>query len=306
MKESKLNLANKGKYNVELIGGRNSITLEHLPDDGNFDNAWFSLFDEKNTEKNSCRVINYNGKLTYNMQYEAPGCYYLQVMLPQVPGGSLYVSFLRNLPVKIDPDRMVYFAQAPVYEHNVKIFSCLKRDMTTLKKYTIVPTGSNRDIISKAYEITKGCFNDYSKVLAVHDWIAANIYYDWDSYCKGKIDYSKLANGPQVFIRKLAVCAGYSDLAVIMLRALGIPAFSQSCYALGASTLGRWNDQNIKNKSNHAITMVYIQKRWVLMDITWDSPNKYRNGTFQQSGEVSHRYFDPTLQYFSNTHKLCS
>ena len=305
MKENTLSIANNGKYNVKLISGKDSICLTNLPNDINCDSAWFSLFDKNNEEKNSQRVTKYKDQLAYHVQYEDPGHYSMQVMIPKAAGSSWYTMWLRNVPVIIDKDRMVYFESAPVYEHNVKVFNNLKKDMATLEKYKIVPSGCNKEIVSKAYEITKWCFTDYSKALAIHDWIAENIYYDWDSYTNCKIDYSKLGKASQVFSRKLAVCAGYSDLAVSMLRSLGIPAFSQSCYALGFSTSGRWTDKNVHNQSNHAITMVYLQKRWMIMDITWDSQNKYQHGSFQQKGHVDHRYFDPTLQYFSNTHKVC-
>lgn len=305
MKNSTIDLANAGQYRVQLVGDIDAIRLTNIPNDPTFDSAWFSLFDNTGAEMHSQRATRYKGELGYTLQYVTPGNYKLQVLQPTSAGSNLYTIYLRNIPVTIENNRMVYFEYAPVYEHNVKVHNQLKKDITTLENYKKLPSDCNADIIKKSFEITKWCFNDYSKTLAVHDWIASNIYYDMDSFLKHSIDYSKLGKATPAFSNKLAVCSGYSALAVAMLRSLGLPAFSQSCYALGLSTTGKWTINNIHQNANHSITMVYLQKRWLIMDITWDSNNKYQNGTFQQNGQISHRYFDPTLQFISGTHKLC-
>lgn len=304
-KGNRLSISNSGRYNAQFESGKGFVSLIRMPVDINCDSVRFSLYDENNVEKNYQIVKKNRNHFVYDLRQEAPGSYKLQVMIPKVSDGKNFSSWLSKLPVTIARNGMVYFEKAPVYEANVKYFNDLKTDAATLEKYKLVPSGKNNDIIKKAKEITKYCRDDFSKVLAVHDWIASNIYYDMDSYLSKKIDYSKLAVASQVFVRKLSVCSGYSDLAVVMLRSLGIPAYSQSCFALGASTEGKWTDENVNHKSNHAFTMVYLENRWMVMDITWDSHNKFQNGSFSKGDRISHRYFDPTLNYFSNSHKLC-
>lgn len=306
MYTNEFNISHSKKHNVKLVGEKDQMRLVDFTGDTTYDSALIALIDSRGTESNKQKVDNHNGTLVYPVHSVASGHYTLKVMKQTSYDRSLYVGWITKIPLVIGSDRMVNFKASPVYNNNVSFYGGIRTDHSSLEKYKVMPRGNNADIIRKAYEITYGCFTDYAKALAIHDWIADNIYYDLDSYKSGRINYAKLGDASCVFHEKLAVCAGYSDLAVIMLRALGIPAYSESCYALGMSTTGEWNCDNVNKGSNHAITMAYIQKRWMIMDITWDSGNKFEGGKFQRTGKTEHRYFDPTLQSFSSTHKLCA
>lgn len=306
MNSSEYNTSNSAKYNVKMVGGKDFITLTKLPDDLNCDMVLASLITPDGKETNKQKIVQSHGKLLYPLNQATAGNYSLQVMRHESPESSWYVGWISNIPIQIKRDRTFVFEESPVYVNNVSAYGQMKKGLTALEQYKTMPRGDNADIIRKAYQITLHCYTDYSKALAIHDWIADNVYYDFDSYYSKSIDYSKLGSAAAVYRNKLAVCCGYSDLAVIMLRAVGIPAYSASCYALGVSTDGTWTRNNIYNTSNHAVTMAFIQNRWVIMDITWDSGNKFEGGRFQQTGPTHHRYFDPTLQSFSNTHKLCA
>lgn len=39
-----------------------------------------------------------------------------------------------------------------------------------------------REMIDLANKITKDVASDYDKLLKVNEWMAQNIYYDWDAY----------------------------------------------------------------------------------------------------------------------------
>lgn len=306
MNNSEYNISNNKKHNVRIVGEKNLIKLTNLPADHTCDTVLISLVADDGIDTNKQKIEKTNGILSYSLNCIPAGQYKLKVMRRSDPNSSWFFTWITKVPVAVGYDRMVSFEESPVFKTNVNFVGKMKTDCATLEKYKVMPRGDNVDIIKKAYEITRNCFTDYIKALAIHDWIADNIYYDFDSYYSNHIDYSKLGTAAAVFHNKLAVCAGYSDLAVIMLRAVGIPAYSASCYALGVSTAGTWTKNNINNTSNHAITLAYIQKRWVIMDITWDSGNKYEDGRYQHTNDTGHTYFDPTLQSFSNTHKFCA
>lgn len=306
MNNSEYNISNNKKHNVRILGEKNLIKLTNLPDDHTCDKVLISLVAADGTDINKQKIEKTNGILSYPLDQTPAGQYKLKVMRQSDPKSAWFFAWITKVPVVIGHDRMVRFEKSPVLNTNVNYVGKMKSDRATLEQYKVMPRGDNVGIIKKAYEITRNCFTDYSKALAIHDWIADNIYYDFDSYYGNNIDYSKLGNAAAVYRNKLAVCAGYSDLAVIMLRSVGIPAYSASCYALGVSTEGKWTKNNINNSSNHAITMAYIQKRWIIMDITWDSGNKYEDGRYKHTNETEHIYFDPTLQSFSNTHKFCA
>jgi transglutaminase-like putative cysteine protease len=306
MNYNEFNISNNRQRNVKIVGGKNLVKLTDVPNEPFYNTVLLCLIAADGTEIDQQKIERNNGALTYPLPHIPVGRYTLRVMRKTDLNSSWFYDWISKVQIAVGRDRMVSFVKSPVYDDNANFFGKMKADRRTIEQYKIMPRGDNADIIRKAYQITQGCFTDYSKALAIHDWIADNIYYDYDSYNSNHIDYSKLGTAAAVFRNKLAVCCGYSDLAVIMLRAVGIPAYSASCYALGVSTAGAWNHNNINSSSNHAITLAYIQKRWIIMDITWDSGNKYENGRFQHTNDTIHRYFDPTLQSFSNTHKFCA
>ncbi|MBU3101776.1 transglutaminase domain-containing protein [Clostridium sp. DSM 17811] len=57
--------------------------------------------------------------------------------------------------------------------------------------------------------------------------------------------------------------------------------------------------------SNHAWNEAFVDARWVIIDTTWDSTNRYKNGIFMK-GDIRHIYVDPTLKVFSLDHKIIS
>lgn len=162
------------------------------------------------------------------------------------------------------------------------------------------------EIKALAEKITKYKTGNYNKVLAIHDWVAENLYYDKDALNNGKYRYEKYDILSMLDNRR-TVCRGYSKLAVTLLRAIDIPAIDVECFALGESSDGDWNDNNnLTADANHVITFALANNRWIIMDPTWDSVNEYRHGEYIENSEggARHNYFDATLAFFSYTHRF--
>jgi len=172
----------------------------------------------------------------------------------------------------------------------------------------VAPNPRSEKIKQVTNRITQNCSTEYDVALAVHDYIAQIISYDMDAYNKilnnENFDYRKVSDASMVLDSCLGVCVGYSNLAVAMFTSIGISAKTLSCYALGQSTEGKWSRKNVQSGSNHVITAVYVNNRWVLMDITWDAANEYQNGSIKKKRSFCRVYFDPTFQFLSCTHKL--
>lgn len=129
--------------------------------------------------------------------------------------------------------------------------------------------------------------SDYEKVQKVHDWVANNIWYDFDmaaGRAKGVTDPIEVLNS------KRTVCGGYAKLATVLLRALGIPAM----YVTGYTRMGQL----------HAWNEVYVEGQWIYMDTTWDSLNAYRHGVFSEQKPCIQNYFALSLEEFSEGHKV--
>ncbi len=132
--------------------------------------------------------------------------------------------------------------------------------------------------------------------------MADNIYYNWDAYLSGSYGRTDAIGTLE---SRRSVCQGYAELTAALIKSINIPCKVVSGHALGVSAGGRYWDQVDHNSSNHAWNKAYVDGKWIIMDTTWNSRNKYENSQFKK-GEKIYRYFDPTLMAFSYTHKILS
>ena len=155
------------------------------------------------------------------------------------------------------------------------------------------------EIVSLAKQLTANCKTDAEKALAIHNWIARNIAYDWEER-----DISIAADPDRVFALKRGVCSGYSRLARVMLGAIGVPCLNiqghDGCCYMGDYEMPDW--------ISHEWNAVYLNGKWLPMDITRDTQNSYKG-----KGDEGNRsgyppyitYFCPRPAFFYHTSVLC-
>ncbi len=191
---------------------------------------------------------------------------------------------------------------SPDLDHNQKVVQSIGVDAQTLSRclrLTSVVPGALTEFRDLAFRITKYSNGNYEKILAVHDWVARNIHYDYDSLINSLYLNTPLEKTAILALRtKKCVCQGYTDLSVALLRTLEIPAVGVYCRADESTSSSSGDD------ANHIFTFAYCDGRWIPMDITWDSRNRYEDGGFKNGGQISHLYFDMTLPYLSITHRI--
>lgn len=192
---------------------------------------------------------------------------------------------------------------SPTYSANVLEYEKAKSKSASLKS-TYSVCSNEQEIIDLAKEITASCSDDYSKALAIYEWVCLNIYYDSDSI----IDSSSTAPfvASDVLKETRAVCLGYANLYAALCRSQGIPCKVVTGYALGImSGDSNWTEENMATKeSNHAWNEVYVGNRWIIADPTWGSKNRISGGTRHEDENISYLYFDSNLKFFSNNHKI--
>ncbi|GHV32906.1 hypothetical protein FACS18949_05420 [Clostridia bacterium] len=138
-------------------------------------------------------------------------------------------------------------------------------------------------IIAKANAITSGLNSDYEKLLAIHDFVSENIWYDHDeaagSLSTGEGEVWTLEN-------KRGICADYAGLSKALLRAVGVPTI-------------------FVGGSNHVWNASFADGRWIQFDTTWDSNNDWEYGqrVNENSLAASHDYFDEANNVLLN-HKV--
>ena len=237
------------------------------------------------------------------------GCYYLNLYY-EGQNERIYWSYLRNRSIALRiQNGHIQFIESPTTSENRRIINGLPVDIKTIHKYlqpSSLSQSNATEIQSLANSITRFKITPMQKVLAIHDWVASNVYYDIDALHSGKSNmmaYTAL----DVLREKKCVCRGYANLGVALMRAAGIPAIGLHCYALNIDSGGGWERiENQTNIPNHIIAVAYVGRRWTLMDITWDSDNSFVDNKFQRITGMgtSRKYFDSTLEMISNTHKF--
>lgn len=155
-----------------------------------------------------------------------------------------------------------------------KLYSSGQIDVTINYLYTEEEINSiNKRASEILNEVIKDDMNDYNKIKAIHDYIINNTKYDVERNTNKESSYlSYKAYGP--LIEGYATCNGYTDAMAIFLDRLGIKNFKI------ATELSQIEE------SGHVWNAVYIDNKWLHLDLTWDDPVS-DNGT----DYLQHKYF---------------
>ena len=293
---------------IETEGRR--LTFSGLPGGRAFDHFMARLVGTGRHEAASA-TLSRNGDRCLRTGSLPDGMYTLEVLCNS-GSQSDYRSFIqdRDAVVKI-ADGAASFCDPACLRDNISIIGRISQSPGTvrslLRDEPSYPCG-NSEIRRIASVITAGLDEEYGKLLAIHDWVAENVFYDHDSLRReGGTMTAARRSTMDVLKTRRAVCQGYSDLAVSFMRACGIPSVSLGCFALGQGTEGGWeNPENRVNRPNHAFTAALMGNRYVLMDITWDSDNAYSEGRYRHCTGLgkSRKYFDMSPALFSASHRM--
>jgi hypothetical protein len=186
-------------------------------------------------------------------------------------------------------------------------------DATFFLRPTEYAQADTPQIQSLAMRLTEGKKDDLSKVMAIHDWVASNVKYDTDAYINqyrnrqpitSKFDaLSVLNNSPE----PTAVCAGYANLTIALLRASNIPA--REIEGLGHfkgrdanSTCEALKKDPLYHPQRHAWVEAAVNGIWVPLDTSADAG--YTDITQREFiPSPSRKYMDPVD--FDKSHTPC-
>ena len=238
--------------------------------------------------------IRYNCKLSIY----TPGLYYLYLYVSN--DSKNFVSFIggKQIILYLDGTNQWYF--------KIPEYTMWNRNLLESKelKYVFNDTLLKNDNTMRktAIRLTKGCHNLREKVLVIHDFVAKHLYYDFDSLLSTESTNRTIE---QIVHTRRCVCQGFADLTLLLLKSIGIQAENILCYAIQNIFESGWSsDFNRTSELNHVITRAKLENRWLFMDVTWDSTNRFENNVYIKGDWVSHRYFDVTLPFLSSTHRF--
>jgi transglutaminase-like putative cysteine protease len=294
---------------VRVDGSRFSV--ENLPAHADFDYGCVEFFTPAGKSvKEEWPVRSDENSMTVDIS-DLPDGLYTATFYRSDELWASYTSYFSDNDVQIRvQDGEASLVTPIMYERNERFHNAGRKDIAALSAY-LGPTyeiqSDDPAVRSLAAALTEGLTDDYDKALAIHDWVAGNLYYDHDEAAAGMGQRyeGKTALGALRLGR--AVCEGYAKLTAALLRAAGIPAKFVYGYALGIEG-NEWpsdtpEDALEPDDSNHAWNEAFIDGRWVIIDATWDSGNSYERGRKTENlGVLTHRYFDAVPEAFSANH----
>ena len=180
-----------------------------------------------------------------------------------------------------------------IYQWNRRRFDAMRTDEETLAFYlqpelfwysehTRYRNSDADEVVALAGTITSGISGDYEKTRAISEWVSANVWYDLE-----QLNYD---NFPvSVLEKRRAVCSGYAGLTEALLRAAGIPAKTIFGYVSHSYIAHEWVE-------------AFVDGRWIIIDSTSNSMNRYENGVFSPQQAPVSTYFDISLWELSISH----
>ncbi|MBQ3176858.1 MAG: S-layer homology domain-containing protein [Clostridia bacterium] len=214
-------------------------------------------------------------------------------------GEELYWSYIWQT-LTIEATETGYrFTDTPVYDHNRAML-----DEHWINPADHLASAIDPAVQEKSAEIVGEETDPYRKLLRIHRWVADNLYYDND-YAAGRTETTPLTPA-EVLAAGYSVCQGYANLVQALCQAQGIPCMVLATWGAGTGTDGfiSAEDDPFITESNHAHAAAWVDGRWVHMDTTWDSPNRYENGIKTKGTSSGILYFDSQLNFFSRNHKI--
>ncbi|MBE6614641.1 MAG: transglutaminase domain-containing protein [Ruminococcaceae bacterium] len=165
--------------------------------------------------------------------------------------GSYTITLFRNV-------RGTSYKQIATKAVNVTLESSLAPYLASTKEITF----SKDDAVGKkAAELCKGLTDTTAKVLAIHNFVAANLSYDYDlaaNITSGTIK-TYVPNTSDVLSAKKGICYDFASLFAAMCRSQEIPCAIEKGYYQNAY---------------HAWNKVYIDGEWHNVDLTMASSHK--------------------------------
>lgn len=164
-------------------------------------------------------------------------------------------------------------------------------------------------------QITAGAYTDYDKLLKIYEYVAREFYYDSVAFSTHSYQYAnpydnlynhvyKIPSENSDYLGRVATtCQGYSAIFLSLARAQGIPTRFVYGHRV-TSPINNWQTEKNIGVKDHWWVESYVNGRWIFIDPTIGTNNKYNKttGVWQYYGLNNYTYFDPTNEQIAVSH----
>lgn len=161
-------------------------------------------------------------------------------------------------------------------------------------------TESEKDYLKQVSDRVVGEEKDPAKqVLLLHDYLTQNLYYDFPYNRRyketGLIDPYQVCKSLEEGKQTATVCNGFSVLFAALARAQGIACRTVKGHSLSLPQ-GSWGTEADVNNGDHIWNEVYLDGRWMVLDVQRDCSNTY--GKTNTSDETQWVYEKPENEVY--------
>lgn len=244
--------------------------------------------DAYNRLKEACQIFNNSNDNAEEITYTSGTKGYLafrvslgDLELEKERAGAVIVSLIYDNP-------QFFWTKGYSYSYRQSTNSVVEICLACSDDYS---NGEERMILKEKIEGTiedyldkvVGLETDYEKELVLHDALAENLNYAYDS--SGEPEQERWAHtivGAFDKTHNSVVCEGYAKAFQLLLNACGI----ENIYIVGDAKAG-------SSWGGHAWNQVKIEGQWYNVDLTWNDGNY----------SYTHKYFNVPDSSFASTHK---
>lgn len=162
--------------------------------------------------------------------------------------------------------------------------------------------------------VTQGAYTNYDKLLKIYEYTAKNFYYDSVAFSTHSYQYADpydniynyengLSSANSVFGRAHTTCQGFSAIYLALARAQGIPTRFVYGHRLAIPSNDWLTEDNIDVR-DHWWTESYVNGKWIFVDPTVGTTNKYNKntGAWTYTGLTNYTYFDASDEQVATSH----
>lgn len=272
------------------------LVIENLPESEQFEYLTAIFYKGSGYKSVKSASNSTTKKVNFDIPYYSDGNYEVAVFC----GNDILTPFLPYTITLNIKNGIVSFIDSPTLESNIDKFnssSISGNDMEYYSFYYLSENDGDEQVRNVAKSLVKGIDNNYDKAFAIYEWLTTNFYYK--SLSNNNQSFSN-ASMKDLLIDKICDSRDFSTLYSYLLRAVGIPA--RSVYGIGLVN----NRDASQSTVHHYWNEVYIDGRWIIVDVSMSCSNQYLDGNKYRVPKLSNIYFDSTIEFFSYSHSIIS
>lgn len=162
--------------------------------------------------------------------------------------------------------------------------------------------------------VTAGAYTDYDKLLKIYEYTAKNFYYDSVAFSTHSMQFADpydnirnfeygMSSSNSYMGKVYTTCQGYSAIFTALARAQGIPTRFVYGHRLAVPS-NDWRTEDNIDVRDHWWVESYVNGRWIFIDPTVGTTNKYNKNTgeWTYTGLTNYTHFDPSEDQIATSH----